>query len=189
MTRYSIVAIVLHWLIAVAIFILLGLGFYMTGLPDSAAAEKLKLYQLHKSIGITVLVLSLCRLGWRLMHRPPPLPEHLAAWEKVLARLTHGLFYVLMIVLPLSGWAMVSASPWNLPTVLYGVLDWPHLPYFSTVADKKTMEALLKEIHEILAFGTIGLIGVHMAGALKHHFMDRDDVLARMLPFVKQGKS
>ena len=182
--RYSTVAILLHWLIAVMIIGMVVMGIYMTGLPDARMSEKFELYQLHKSFGITVLLLSLIRLGWRLTHRAPPLPAEMPGWEQWAARLTHVAFYLLMIGIPLSGWAMVSASPWNLPTVLFGTIDWPHLPYFSTVADKPATEGMLKDLHEALAFGTVALLLLHVAAALKHHFIEGDDVLARMLPLI-----
>ncbi|WP_417320533.1 cytochrome b [Emcibacter sp.] len=183
--RYSTIAILLHWLIALLIVGMVGMGLYMTGLPDERMSEKFELYQLHKSFGVTVLFLSLVRLIWRLTHKPPSLPGHMPDWERFAAKATHWAFYGLMIGIPLSGWAMVSASPWNLPTVLFGAIDWPHLPYFSTVADKKAVEGMLKEVHELLAFGMLFLLVLHVAAALKHHFINRDNVLCHMLPVVK----
>ena len=178
MTRYSAVAILLHWLIALAIIALLVMGIVMTGLPDTDLALKFGLYQWHKSVGITVLLLSLLRLLWRLTHRPPPLPGNLRPWERLAARVTHVGFYVLIIVIPLLGWAMVSASPYNIPTVLYGEISWPHLP-----VPKSAFEGF-KAGHVWLAFGAVGLLALHVAAALKHHYILKDDVLARMLPFA-----
>jgi polyisoprenoid-binding protein YceI/cytochrome b561 len=126
-SRYTTVAIALHWLIALAILAMLAIGLTMTHVK-LAPVDKFKLYQLHKSIGLTILALALLRLGWRLVHRPPALPAAMPAWERGAAEGTHVLLYGFMIGLPLLGWAMVSASPFNLPTVLYGVLPWPHLP-------------------------------------------------------------
>lgn len=182
MTRYSAVAIVLHWLIALAIVTLVVIGIVMTGLPDTELTRKFTLYQWHKSLGITVLLLSLLRLAWRLTHRPPPLPDTLKPWERLAARATHIGFYVLIIVIPLLGWAMVSASPYNIPTVLYGEIPWPHLP-----VPKSAFEAF-KAGHVWLAFGAVALLVLHVAAALKHHYILKDDVLARMLPFMRRSQ-
>jgi len=180
MTRYSAVAIALHWLIALAIVALVVIGIVMTGLPDTDLTRKFALYQLHKSLGITVLALSLLRLAWRLTHRPPPLPGTLKPWERRAAWATHIGFYGLIIVIPLLGWAMVSASPYNIPTVLWGEIPWPHLR-----VPKSAFEAF-RTGHVLLAFGAIALLVLHVAAALKHHYILRDDVLARMLPFMRR---
>lgn len=184
--RYGLVAIGLHWTIAAAILAMIGLGLIMTELDPSP--RKFALYQWHKSIGITILALSLIRLGWRLANPVPALPEGMRAWEVGLARLTHVAFYVLMLALPVSGWLMVSVSPWNIPTVLYGVVELPHLPVAGLVEDRKSAESWMKEVHQWLAFGLVGLLLLHVAGALKHHLIAGDDVLRRMLPWsLRQG--
>lgn len=179
--RYGSVAIVLHWLIAFAILGLLILGTVMVRLTPGSSLQ-FELYQWHKSVGITVLALSLLRLGWRLIHPPPALPVTLRPWERALARFTHVGFYVLMLALPVSGWMMVSASTWNIPTVLYGTVPLPHLPVLDTLENKKPVEDALKEVHEWLAITIAALLVLHVAGALKHHFVLRDDTLLRMLP-------
>ncbi|HVI51924.1 MAG TPA: cytochrome b [Candidatus Sulfotelmatobacter sp.] len=180
-SRYTLVAILLHWLIAAAILALLVMGFEMTSLPLGSHLQFV-LYQLHKSVGITVLVLSLLRLGWRLSHRPPALPAHMPAWEQAVAHLGHFGLYVLMIGMPLEGWALVSASVFNIPTVLYGVIPLPHLPVLSTLADKKPVEDVLKLLHEAAAWVMIATLLGHVGAALRHHFLIHDDVLTRMLP-------
>ncbi len=124
--RYSAVSIALHWLIALGILALIGIGLAMTHLA-LAPMLKFQLYQLHKSIGITVLLAVLLRILWRFFHRPPALPD-LPRLEKAAAEGMHTLLYLLMVMLPLTGWALVSVSPFNLPTVLYGLVPWPHLP-------------------------------------------------------------
>ncbi|MDB5460344.1 MAG: cytochrome b, partial [Caulobacteraceae bacterium] len=128
--RYSIVAIILHWVIAV----LIVLNIYQ-GLKMDAASGLVKFvtFQNHKSVGITILLLSLARLAWRIAHPPPPYASSLSTPEKVLSRVTHWGFYVIMIAMPLTGWLAVSASPTNLPTLLYRGwgfpgIPWPHLP-------------------------------------------------------------
>lgn len=171
--RYSTGAIVLHWLIALALAGEIALGFAM---PKDASG--FALYQLHKSVGITILVLSLARLAWRLTHKPPAPLE--GGWEGKLASLVHALFYVVMIGTPLAGWALVSTDPINVPTVLFGVIPLPHLPLDAGIND------IAHEAHEILAKVAIGLFVLHVVGALRHHFLLKDGLLARM-SFDKGG--
>jgi cytochrome b561 len=178
--RYHTVAIFLHWVIALGILALIVMGLAMThlGLP---AMTKFQLYQLHKSIGITVLLAVLLRILWRLTHRPPPLPA-MPPLEKAAAEGTHLLLYVLMLVIPLTGWALVSVSPFNLPTVLYGLVRWPHLPVLPELTNKAHVEAVVKFIHGKLAWGLTALIVLHAGAALRHHLILRDGILNRMLP-------
>lgn len=179
--RYTRVAIALHWLSALAVLGLIGIGLVMTH-GDLAPMRRFALYQWHKSLGITVLGLSLLRLGWRLTHRPPPLPPTLPRHERAGAHVAHALLYGLLLGLPLVGWAVVSASPFNLPTVLYGIVPWPHLPVLPDLADKATVEAVLKRIHAWGAWFLIALLALHVGAALRHHLTLRDDTLRRMLP-------
>ena len=142
---------------------------------------------LHRSLGMTILLLSLLRLGWRLTHKPPPLPPAMPGWEKLAARVSHAGFYVLLLVIPLVGWLIVSSSPFadSVQTYLFGVVHWPHLPFFDGVADRKALSHNFAEVHEYLGFAMIGLIGLHVLAALKHHFVDDDSVLGHMIPFVR----
>ena len=179
--RYGLIAMALHWMIALAILTLLAMGTIMVRMTPGSSLQ-FDTYQLHKSLGITVLVLSVIRLLWRFLDPVPPLPGTLRPWEAALARVTHSAFYVLMIALPFSGWMMVSASVWNIPTVVFGAFTLPHLPILASLQDKKPVEDALKEVHEALAIGMFILLLLHVAGALKHHFVLRDDTLARMLP-------
>jgi len=185
-SRYSAVAITLHWLIAVLILTNIGLAWYFTGLKGPAEVAPIAL---HKSIGITVLLLSLLRIGWRLSVRPPPLPAYLRGWERWLAKATHVVFYLLMLGLPLSGWALVSASPLIKlhPTVLYGVIPWPAVP-FNGVAPDALHDArkAFGFTHQLLAKVAYVAIVLHVAGALKHQFLDKDDVVARMIPLLRR---
>ena len=167
--RYSSVAILLHWLLALMLAFQLALGAAMPGDESGFAA-----YQLHKSVGITILVLTLARLGWRLMHRPPPQLEHgLAGF---LAKAVHVGFYTLLILIPLSGWALVSTAHVAVPTVLFGVIPLPDLPLPSGVHETSEIA------HELLSWACVGLIALHVVGALRHHFMLRDGLLERMAP-------
>ena len=187
--RYSTVSIGLHWTIALAILAQIQLGWRMTDMERSAT--QFELYQLHKSIGLSILLLSVVRLAWRVTHPAPPLPAHMRGWERGLARATHVGFYVAMLGMPLLGWAMVSVSPYKIPTLLWDVIPWPHLPVLSGLgADaKKQASDVLETLHSKGAWVVIGLLALHVAGALKHHFRDRDTVLWRMLPIVPRPRS
>jgi len=180
-TRYDTVAITLHWLSALAIVALLAMGWIMTDLTPGSSLQ-FSLYQWHKSVGITVLALTVLRLAWALTHRPPPLPTSMPAWEQLAARLGHLGLYGLLFAMPLLGWAVVSTSPFNIPTVLYGALPLPHLPGLAELPDKKAVHELLKDGHELGALALVGLLCVHIAAALRHHFVLRDGVLMRMVP-------
>jgi cytochrome b561 len=180
------VAIVLHWLIAAAILVMLGFGFYLARMPQSDP-RLFPLVQLHKSIGLTILVLSLVRLVWRLINPVPPLPATLSPAMKFAARTTHVLLYVLIITISLSGWAYVSASPLGFPTRWFGLFRWPHLPFLATLprVEKLHIVGGLFSLHAWLALATALLLGLHIGAALMHHFLLRDDVLRRMLPRTK----
>lgn len=172
-THYTATAKLLHWLIALMIFGMLGFGFYMTGLDLSPT--KLELYSWHKWAGVTVFALVLVRLAWRIGHKPPALPAHMPAIEGVAAHASHHLLYVLMLAIPLSGWLMSSAKGFQ--TVWFGVLPLPDL-----LAKDKALGNLLETVHVVLNYTLIAVLLGHVGAALKHHFIDRDDVLTRMLP-------
>lgn len=187
--RYTSVAIALHWLIAFMVVGQIAGGLFMHNLDDDHQANlKFELYQWHKSFGVSVLLLTLVRLGWRLTHKAPALPAAMPAWERLAARGAHVGFYVLLVAIPLAGWAVVSSSPYadSVQTYLFGVIHWPHLPFFAGVEDRKDLSEAFAEIHEYLAFAMIGLIGLHVAAALKHHFINKDSVLAHMLPLARR---
>ena len=179
--RYTAVAIALHWLIALAILAMMAMGLAMTHLA-MPVADKFKLYQLHKSVGLTILMLAVLRLLWRWTHRPPPLPTSMPAWEKGAAEGTHVLLYIFMIGMPLVGWALVSVSPFNLPTVLYGVLPWPHLSFLTAFGSKPTLEPLFKAMHAYGAYALIAFVALHAGAALRHYVIEHDTVLQRMIP-------
>jgi cytochrome b561 len=180
--RYGAVAITLHWVLAVLILASLSLGIYMSGLGFSPL--RLRLFNWHKWAGITILTLSALRLLWRLSHRPPPLParivEGMPGWQLVAHRGTHFLLYLLFFTVPLLGWAYSSAL--GFPVVWFGLLP---LPDFVPV-DKAFAEAVLKPLHQGSAFVLAGVVALHAAAALKHHFVDRDGLLARMWPASRQ---
>lgn len=175
---YTRTAIGLHWLIAIAIVTTFSVGLYMSDLPLSP--DKLKIYSWHKWAGVTIFLLVAFRLMWRLTHRPPPLPVGMPAWQYTAAEAAHWLLYALMIAVPLSGWLMSSAKGFQ--TVYFGVLPLPDL-----LAKNKGLGKTLETVHQALNFTMAGLVLAHAGAALKHHFIDRDAVLARMLPFLKKA--
>jgi cytochrome b561/polyisoprenoid-binding protein YceI len=185
--HYSKVAVILHWLIAAAIVFQLALGWRMGEEPKGPGLYAL--FQLHKSIGFTILFLSLFRLGWRLTHVAPPLPAGMPRWEQLAAKLTHLAFYGIMIGLPLSGWLLVSTSKINIPTLLFGQVPMPHLPWFvSLAADAKSgWHELAEDGHGLLAFATAGLLALHLGAVLKHQVLEKDEVFAHMAVGARPG--
>jgi cytochrome b561 len=179
-TGYGTIAIAFHWTMAVLIIGMLGLGIYMHELPPTEPAT-FQLYQLHKSIGFVVLALAAVRLAWRLINPAPRLPGGMHPLEKLAAHLGHVGLYFLIFAIPVTGWFMVSASPWGIPTILFNVLPVPHLPIPEALGSKDQAESFFKLLHEYGAFLLIGLIVVHIAAALKHHFIARDETLKRMV--------
>ena len=171
--HYTPTAKALHWLMALLLFGLLALGFIMTEMPLSP--QKLQVYSWHKWAGVTAFVLLLVRVSWRITHRPPPLPWQMGKLQQAGAHLGHLALYALMILLPISGWLMSSAKGFQ--TVWFGVLPIPDL-----LGKDKALGDLLEEVHESLSWLLIVLLVVHVVAALKHHFIDKDDILTRMLP-------
>lgn len=174
--RYGSVTKTFHWGMAVLVLTMLALGLCMGGVED--LASKLALYNLHKSLGATVLFLALCRLGWHVYSRRPPLAESLKPLEKAAARTVHALMYVFMIGMPLSGWLMSSAA--GRPVSVFGLFTLPDL-----VEQDKAVAGLMHDVHGVAAYGFMAAICLHVAGAVKHHFIDKDITLKRMLPFTK----
>lgn len=186
-SRYATVAIILHWLIALAIVVQVGLAWRM----GSKTPEGFALTQLHKSIGVTILVLSIIRLGWRLTNPPPPEPPGLAWWERVLSQAVHWGFYAIMIGMPLTGWLMVSTSRIAIPTLLFWTVPWPAIPGTETLAPaaKDLAHTIGKSGHSLLALGVYGLFVLHVGGALKHQIFERDTpILSRMAPGAVSGR-
>ena len=176
--RYTRTAIALHWLMALGLIGTFALGFYMPELPISPI--KLKLYSWHKWAGVTLFLLVWIRLAWRLTHPAPPLPTTIPAVSRLAPHAMHWLLYALMLAIPLSGWLMDSAKGFQ--TVWFGLLPLPDLlPRDAALGDR------LKDVHEALNFILLGLVIAHTVAALKHHFIDRDDVLTRILPLRNKG--
>src|SRR6185312_10181219 len=202
--RYTAVAIVLHWAIAFAILFNIPLGLWMHARAEANAVSEgvFRAFQLHKSIGLTVLALSVIRIGWRLTNPQPPLPAHMPTWEKRTARVTHFLFYVVMLALPLTGWLYVSAGwsahtdhPLVVPTRYFGLFHVPDLFGLSRSSDdlRASVAFSVLKVHWALGWTTLALAALHVAAALKHQFFDRDEVMAQMVPglpapFAKSDK-
>jgi len=178
--RYGSLAMLFHWVLAAAVIFMLWLGLAMEDMaPDGRllGLDQFAAYQLHKSIGFTILVLAVLRLVWRWVNPVPPLPDNLKRWERWAAKVTHVALYMLLIAMPIVGWIMVSASPWQIPTVLYGVIELPHL-----TGPNEWLERGMIRLHANLGFLFIALLVLHVLAAAKHHFFLRDDTLKRMLP-------
>ncbi|MBV8062435.1 MAG: cytochrome b [Nevskia sp.] len=169
--NYTRTAVALHWTVAGFITCAFTLGLIVSDLPFSP--QKLRWVSYHKWLGITVLLLVLLRALWRLTHRPPPLPE-MPAWQTFGAKLTHGLMYTLMFTIPLVGWVFSSATGYQV--VYLGLVPLPNL-----VAKDKLLASALGDIHAGFAWTLFYVLLLHVAAAFKHHFLDRDDTLRRML--------
>jgi cytochrome b561 len=170
--RYGRTAVTLHWLTAALIVCGFTLGLSMVGLPLSR--RKLQWYAWHKWIGITVFLLTCARLTWRLGHPAPP-PAPMPAWQQRASMVSHVLLYLFLLVIPVSGWLYSSAT--GVQVVYLGLIPLPDL-----VARDRELGDVLKVVHVTLNFTLLALVSVHTAAALKHHFIDRDAVLSRMLP-------
>jgi cytochrome b561 len=178
-TRYSAVAQALHWLIAALIVNQFVLGLWADSLPNGI--HRLALLTRHKSFGMTVLMLAILRLLWRLKHAPPELPSNMTSLGRLLARSTHIAFYVLLFAMPITGWMMSSAK--NYSVSWFGLFTWPNL-----IAKNETAFNVLRSTHHLLSDVLFAIAVLHILAALKHHFWNKDDVLLRMLPFTKSGK-
>lgn len=172
----------IHWLTALVIIALLGIGWTMTGDLPLGGLSRGMLFSLHKSLGVLVLALTLLRLAWRVGHQPPPLPPGLKPWELRLVGLVHRTFYVLLLVQPLVGWAMYTMSPGK--SRFFGLFRIPDLPFVPGFPHGGGAGEVLEGIHGFVAAVFAVLIVLHVGAALKHHFVVRDDVLLRMAPNV-----
>lgn len=175
-TKYTLLMRLLHWLIAIGILGMIGLGWYMHGLPDEHP-DKYTLYNLHKSVGVTLLGLIVIRLLARFSSPIPELPPALRWWEKLLTKLTHFLMYILMLAVPVSGYLMSDFA--GFPVEWFGLGEIPGF-----VPDSMDNSEYAEEVHEILPYILLGLVGLHVLGSLKHRFLDKNkdtDVLKRMI--------
>lgn len=186
--KYTRVAVLLHWLIALLILTNVALGLTAALLPDGTLSDNgIRLViDTHKSIGITVLGLAIVRVLWRVTHRPPPLPTHFPGWEQTAAHLAHIALYVLIFALPLTGWlhdsAWVAAA--SHPMRLFGLVPWPRIGFIMNLdaATKERLHAQFGVLHTACSYALYGVLALHVAGALKHQWIDRHSVLRRMMP-------
>jgi len=172
--RYNNVAIAFHWLVALMIIASFTMGLVMTDMPG-ISPTKLKYYSWHKWAGVTILALACLRLLWRLTHPAPSYPASMPGWQRTSANSLHGLLYVLMFAVPVSGYFYTLAAGY--PVVYFGLLELPVL-----IAKNDELKPILKDVHFWLNMLLAGCVGVHIAAALKHHFIDRDGVIKRMMP-------
>jgi cytochrome b561 len=184
--RYTRLAIWLHWLVAVLIIANTALILSVKAWPEDWGRPVI---DMHKSIGITVLGLVVLRILWRLGHSPPPLPNAYRPWERVVSHAAHGLLYFLILALPLSGWMHDSAwkDAATHPMRLFGVLPWPRIAFIETLEPtlKERMHDSFFAAHEAFAWALYALLALHVAGALKHEFFDREREIARIWPASK----
>lgn len=172
--RYSSIAILLHWTLAVLITINLLIGFFHENMADETRAF---LMGQHFAIGLTVLFLTVVRIVWRLIHPVPPANPAHPGWERALAKTVHFLFYALLLAMPILGWLILSTGRGN-PISIFGLFEVSALP----VARDEATHDLYEELHELGGWGFVGLIALHVVGALKHHIVDKDSTLGRMIP-------
>ena len=180
--RYTAVAIALHWAIALLIIGMIAVGWIMSDMAGGPGSPKIAIIQIHKSIGITILLLTIARIAWRLMN-PPPAEPPMPKWQATLASSVHVLLYALMIIMPLTGWIMASAEISQHDTRFFGTVEMyvPGIPSLPAETQKGIAD-VTENLHSKLAWVIIGLLVLHVAGALKHHFVDKDGLIARMAP-------
>jgi cytochrome b561 len=171
--RYSMVAVWFHWTIALLVIGNLAIGLLHESLLSDA-------FWMHKALGMTVLVLTLGRVAWRIGHRPPDLPDTVHAHERRLAHVVHWALYALMLALPLTGWMMVSGAQTRRPFTWFGLFDLPYLPIGPAAG------GFGHEAHEILGWAMLALVVLHIAGALRHHLLLRDETLVRIAPVLRR---
>ena len=176
--RYNNVAIALHWLIAVGVLVMIGLGWYMTDIPKGTP-ERAYFFNLHKSIGVTVGVLALIRLWWRATHRPPPLPGSMAGWEVSAAKLNHALLYACIIAMPVIGFLASNFTKYGVK--YFGIQIGPFF------AENQALRDSLQAVHGLLSYLLVVLVIVHVLAAFKHLLVDKDGVFQRMLPGARGG--
>lgn len=188
--RYSTVAMIFHWVLAV---LLVGMVFFGWQADDARQALRAGdssvtisdvrfMFNWHKTVGLLVLVLSLARLGWRLSHKAPPLPDGMKPWEKTIATATHWAFYALMVGLPMGGWIAASTSSGADAGQLFNMAS---LPIPALMGPNEAVHEAVGFMHSKGAWALLILLGLHVLAGLKHHFVDRDNVLTRMIPFLK----
>lgn len=174
--RYHSISIILHWLIAIAVVFMFTSGLYMVN-ADISKAQQYNLFQIHKGAGVLVLLSVTMRVLMRLFLKAPALPDKLNSTEKRYALGGHVALYIGMICMPLSGWLMVSASPFGLPTIVFDMFEWPHIP---GVSRNKSVETLARNVHWYLGLSFLLMLVIHIAAVIKHKRKDNINLLNRM---------
>jgi cytochrome b561 len=172
--RYTLPAVTFHWLMALMMIGAFTMGLIMTDIPG-ITPTKLKYYSWHKWFGVTILLLAMMRLAWRLSHKPPAYPDTMPGWQQRAATVLHGLLYVLIFAVPLSGYFYSLSA--GIPVVWFGIIELPVL-----IDANPELKPVLKGLHYWLNMTLAACVAGHVAAALKHHFIDRDGILRRMLP-------
>lgn len=176
-THYGLISQLLHWAVVVLVILQFIWAWRMDELPRGVVLYEVTVQ--HKSFGMTILGLMVLRVLWRLFNRPPPLPDHVTGWEHFAARFTHWLLYGLLFAMPLSGWIMSSAADYG--AEWFGLIDIPDL-----VSPNEDLQDFTEDLHETLSKVLLGVLGLHVLAALRHHFVLRDNVLKGMLPTWKK---
>jgi len=174
--RYNSIAIILHWIMAVAFILMLTSGVIMNNI-EIPQKLKFNMYQWHKSLGIILLVAFFIRITWRIFHKPPQFPAFIKGAELKLAKLGHWGLYLFMFALPFVGWVLVSSSPYGLPTMIFGWFEWPHIP---AIAGNDMVHKIAEEAHWILAYLFLACILAHILAVIKHAVIDKNNILKRM---------
>jgi cytochrome b561 len=182
--KYNKIAIILHWLIAIAIIFQLASGMWMVDAIKSTNSKDLayNFYQHHKSAGLLVLILSIFRLIWRFSHKPPKMPNSMSKLEVILANSVHITLYFFMIAVPLAGWCMISSSSYNIATMFFGLFEWPQISFLAEYANKAELNKIFSAAHAIMAKLMLLLLILHIFAALKHQFISKDKLINRILP-------
>jgi cytochrome b561 len=176
-SRYNSLAIILHWVMAICFILMLGSGLVMTEDGLLEKSMQFTLYQWHKSLGVLLLIAFFLRIAVRLISKPPTLPVNFLKWERMAAHAGHWGLYALMLSIPLAGWAIVSSSSYGLPTIVFGLFEWPHIP---NIAGNHDIEEIAEEVHEILAYALMVMIALHVGAVIKHFVKDKINLLPRM---------
>ena len=174
--EYSRGSKILHWVIGIIVLMMLSMSFFLDDVPDQYQSSA---YMIHKSIGLTILMLMVIRLFWIVHFGKPALPRTVSLWERVLSRVVQYSLYVLLFAMPLCGWIMSVAG--NRVPVFFGLFQVP----LYGIPVNKALSKLMSQSHETIAWMLIGLITLHVTGALKHYLINKDNVMSRMLSLSK----
>ncbi len=174
--KYNKIAIILHWVMAICIIAMIAVGYVMVNV-DLPKMLQFELYQYHKSLGVCLLLAFFLRLLVRIISAKPKLPDAMKPYEKIAAKLGHLLLYILMFVMPFSGWLLISSSPYGLPTIVFGAFEFPHFP---NIAGNHDVHELSENAHEIMAYVFAAIILLHIAAVVKHYLIDHENLLPRM---------